>query len=181
MKANINANSNKDNGQPKSVKVTAESLKDGTVLNALILRFLNNRNQENMFSVLTCLRDSCVWVPALVNMNGEDMQKLMKKDNPIAIPVKHSMMVKPQIITTKDGELFVPVYSRRENIKSENIKGFSIINIPYVKLLEMIDGMKDCNMIVIDPYLNNLVLDENLISVSKKLPSRLSKSESGGK
>lgn len=176
VKSNNNNNINKDktSSQPKRVKITAESLKDGTVLNALILRFLNNRSQENMFAVLTCLKDSCVWLPAVVTMKGADIE-LLAKENSIAVPVKHSMTVKPQILGTKDGSQYIPIYSRKENMQHESMKGFSSVNLPYVQVLKILDGLEGIDQIVVDPFLNNLVLDDNLIGVSKKLPSHLKK------
>ncbi len=162
-----------NNQEIKRIKVTPEALKNGTVLCGLILRFLHNRTKENMFSVLSCLKDSAVWIPAKISMDGKDVDTLGLNENGIMQPIKGRFTVRPQILKTKDGNIIMPIYSRRENIKGENIKGFSIANIPYDKCLEMLDGIENCDQIVVDPYLYNVVLDEDLIKISKRLPSRL--------
>lgn len=164
-----------DTSQPQKIKVTAEALKNGTVLCALILRFLNNRTKENMFSVLSCLKDSNIWLPAKISMNGQEIDTMGLQNNGIMQPIKGSFTVRPQIIKMKDGDMIMPIYSRKENIKSENMKGFSVVNLPYEKCLEMLDTIEGCTRIVVDPYLYNVVLDEDLIGISKRLPSQLSK------
>lgn len=171
-KKNIASHTEKEN-TTQTVKVTAEALKNGTVLCALILRFLNNRTKENMFSVLSCLKDSDVWIPAKISMNGQNVDTMGLQDNGIMQPVKGSFTVRPQVLKTKDGEIIMPVYSRRENIKKENIPGFSIANLPYEKCVEMLSGIENCSKIVVDPYLYNVILDEDLIEISKKLPSQI--------
>lgn len=178
MKAKRNKKKNppksqKNTNETTTIKVTAEALKNGTVLCALILRFLHDRSRENMFSVLSCLKDSDIWIPAVISMNGQNVDTLGLQDNGIMQPVKGRFTVRPQIIKTKDEKLIMPIYSRRENIKPENIKGFSVANLPYTKCLEMLEGIEGCNEIIVDPYLYNLLLDEDLIKISQKLPSQL--------
>ncbi len=170
----MNANINNGNAQ-KKVKVTPEMLKNGELLSALILRFLNNRNKENMFTVLSCLRDSNVWLPATVTMDEKDLEVGGEGDNPVMFPVKQKMIVKPQIYKAKDDKLYVPIYSRKENVKSENLKGASLVNLPYEKCIDLLAEIEGCDRFVLDPHLYNVVLDEDLVRISQKLPSRLSK------
>ena len=49
----------------EKITITPEMLRDGTVLCGLIIRFINNRTKENMLAVLSCLRDSNVFVDRL--------------------------------------------------------------------------------------------------------------------
>lgn len=172
MKAN--ENENKRNNERSKTKITADMLKSGEVLSALILRFLNNRNKENMLALLSCLRDSNIWMPARVSNAGRGLEVDTSHGSPIMAPAKHKLVVKPQIYKAKDGNMYLPIYSRRENIKKENVKDFSVVNIPYEQCLEMLDGIPNCSRIVVDPHLYNVALDEDLIKVTKRLPSRLS-------
>lgn len=169
MKANVN----RENSS-KKFKVTPEMLQNGELLSALILRFLNNRNKENMFTVLSCLRDSNVWLPATVTADGENLEVGEASENPIMFPAKQKIVIKPQVYKAKDEKLYVPIYSRRENVKSENLKGASLVNIPFEKCIEVLGGIEGCERFVLDPHIYNVVLDEDLVRIAQKLPSRLS-------
>ena len=177
MKARISGGSGSpntnDNNKQGSVRITPEMLRDGTVLCGLVIRFLHNRNQENMFSLLSCLRDSNVFVPCEVNMNGEDFKAA--GENPVMFPAQHKIEFKPQLYKATDGKVYLPFYTRQENAKQSELKGASLVNLPYEKLVEMLSDYEECSRFVIDPKLYNVVLDEDLVRISMELPSRLSK------
>ncbi len=175
MKANISGGQEKQPAKNEKFKVTPEMLKDGTVLCGLVLRFINNRNEENMFALLSCLRDSNVFVPCEVNMNGEDLEIGGKGDNPVIFPVKHKISIKPQLYKATDGNVYMPFYTRQENAKPSELRGASLVNLPYEKLVEMLADNDECGRFVVDPKLYNVVLDEDLVRISMELPSRLSK------
>ena len=175
MKANVSGGGSNGSAKNEKVKITPEMLKDGTVLCGLVLRFINNRNQENMFSLLSCLRDSNVFVPCEVNMNGSDLEIAGKGDNPVMFPAKHKITIKPQLYRDKDGVVYMPFYTRQENAKQKDLQGASLVNLPYEKLVEMLGDNDECGSFVVDPYLYNVVLDEDLVRISMELPSRLSK------
>ena len=168
MKANVNDSSEK-------IKITPEMLKNGDVLAALILRFLNNRSKENMMSVFMCLREGNVFIPADVQMNGNDLKIGGAGDNPIMFPASHQIQIKPQFYKATDGKIYMPLYSRRENAKPSELKGVPLVNLPYLKCVEMLEENDMCSRFVIDPKLYNVVLDEDLIEISKSFPSRLEK------
>ena len=174
MKARLTEN-DKNAAPSEQVKITPEMLKDGTLLCGLVIRFINNRTKENMFSLLSCLRDSSVFVPAKINMDGRDMEIGGNGDNPVMFPVKHKVQFTPQLYKATDGNVYMPFYTRQENVKSQELAGASLVNLPYEKLVEMLGDNDECSRFVVDPKLYNVVLDEELIRISMELPSRLSK------
>ncbi len=175
MKANVNGREERRPAREEKFKVTPEMLKDGTVLCGLVLRFINNRNQENMFALLSCLRDSNVFVPCEVNMNGRDLEIAGKGDNPVIFPAKHKVTIKPQLYKATDGNIYMPFYTRQENAKQADLQGASLVNLPYEKLVEMLGDNDECGCFVVDPHLYNVILDEDLVRISMELPSRLPK------
>ncbi len=152
----------------EKIKITAEALKNGDVLCALIVRFIHNRNEANMMSVLHCLRDSNVFmaVDVAVSREGE------APSEPIVL-VKRQLMVQPKILSAADGFNYVPLFSREINSKAGLLKNAQLVNLPYLKCIEMLRGMDNCSRFVVDPFLYNFVLTENLIDISSKLPSKL--------
>lgn len=178
MKANIN-NSASTNSSPsaKGFTVTPEMLANGDVLCGLAVRFVKNRNKENMFSLLSCLRDSNLFVPANVTTDTNNMEIGGKGANPVMFPVKNTITVKPQLYKAADGHIYMPLYTRKENARAEHLKGASLVNMPYENCLELLAASEDCTRFVLDPHLYNIVLDEDLIRISQKLPSRLKRTE----
>lgn len=168
MKARVTDNSQ----TPEEIRITPQTLSDGTVLCGLILRFLHNRTKENMMAVLGCLRDSNVFVPAQVSTDGETLET-NGADNPVMFPVKHHIKFTPQLYKATDGNIYMPFYSRRENAHQKNLEGASLVNLPYIQLVEMLGNYSECSRFVIDPKLYNVILDEDLIRISTQLPSRL--------
>jgi len=165
---------NTDN-TPKTFKVTPEMLKNGDVLCGLIIRFLHNRTKENMFSLLSCLRDSNVFVPSTISADPTMTEVGGKGDNPIMFPVKQSIKITPQVYKATDGNLYIPLYSRQVNVRPEYLKGASLVNMPYTECLKILKNAEGCSRFVLDPHLYNVVLDEDLVRISGQLPSRLSK------
>ena len=158
--------------------ITPEMLRDGTVLCGLIVRFINNRSNENMMAVLSCLRDSNVFVPCTVNEGGSSVEAMA--DNPVIFPAMQRLEIKPQLYRAKDGNAYLPFYSRRENARRQYLQGASLVNMPYLKAVEMLSSIEMCSRFVVDPHLYNVTLDEDLIKISTELPSRLSGVESDG-
>ena len=119
----------------KGYIVTPEMLKNGDVLCGLVVRFIKDRNKENMFALLSCLRDSNLFVPAVVNTDAMSTDTNGAADNPVMFPAKGTITVTPQYYKAKDGNIYMPVYSRMENARQENLKGASLVNMPYANVL----------------------------------------------
>ena len=168
MSNNSNKNNSK-NSSSKNIKITPEALKNGDVLCALIVRFLKKRSKENMMSVLSCLRDSNVFMPAEVAVGGG--KELIPTQ--ILYPAVQNIVIKPQLMKAGDGKNYLPLFSREINAKAGQLKNFQLVNLPYFKCIDMLEGIEGCDRFVIDPFLYNFVLTEDLIDISKQLPSRL--------
>ena len=156
------------NSSSDKVKITPEALANGDVLCALIVRFLKKRTEENMMAVLFCLRDSNVFMPAEVTIGGKEIDKSM----PI-YPAVQNISIKPQLMKAADGNYYIPLFSREINAKAGELKKANLVNIPYMKCIDILENTKICTRFVIDPYLYNFVLTENVVNISKNLPSRL--------
>lgn len=59
-----------------SFKLKQEDLEGGELLKQAILKFNNERNENNFFDVLTLLRDSYVWIPCNTVLGDADYNKL---------------------------------------------------------------------------------------------------------
>ena len=124
-------------------------------------------------SVLFCLRDSNVFMPAEVTIGGKEIDKSM----PI-YPAVQNISIKPQLMKAADGNYYIPLFSREINAKAGELKKANLVNLPYTKCIDILENAEKCSRFVIDPYLYNFVLTENVIDISKHLPSRLENQDS---
>ena len=124
-----------------------------------------------MITVLSCLRDSNVFMPAQVAVGNVKSEA----PNSVIYPAVSNVVVKPQLMKAKDGNTYLPVFSREINAKAGLLKNSNLVNLPYMECVKMLGDIEDCAKIVVDPFLYNLVLDEDLIKISKEIPSRLEK------
>ncbi len=146
-----------------------EALRNGEVLNVFAQRFSSDRTKENMIGVLSCLRDTFVFVPAKVKVDGIDPAELAAKGNPVMLPAKKAIAISPQILASSGGDRCIPIYSLKEHIQKDKLMGYSVINMPYVKVVEMMRSLGKCDKLVLDPFSYNIMLTEKLIDISLKL------------
>lgn len=162
------SNDSNKNSSSENIKITPEALANGDVLCALIVRFLKNRTEENMMSVLFCLRDSHVFMPAEITIGGNKIDT----SQPI-YPAVQNVVIKPQLMKAADGNNYIPLFSREINAKAGELKKANLVNLPYIKCVDILEEAENCSRFVIDPFLYNFVLTENAVDISKHLPSRL--------
>lgn len=165
MKAKITNIGGSENEEP--ITNTAAALKDGTVLCGLILRFLNNKTNDNMGAVLACLRDSSVYIPCEVKADSSGTVT-PRADLPI-MPVRQQITIKPQLYKAKDGKVYMPFYTRRENARQSELQGASLVNLPYDKAVAMMRDNSAVGGFLVDPKLYNLVLTRELAEISMNI------------
>ncbi|WP_295631810.1 SseB family protein, partial [uncultured Intestinimonas sp.] len=101
-------------------KVSPKTLENGKVLCYLKLRFLEDIGDEQaMAALLSCLRDSNVWVPCQVRMEAEDLEQFQAAKAGEIITTQEETRLVPDILRAKDGALYFPMFSQREQIPEE--------------------------------------------------------------
>ncbi len=103
-----------------------EDLADGTTLITLKQDYLKNRDRESLVSLLSCLRESFVWVPMNVKMSERDEQRLRQaaKDKTLdSFKAIDEMRIAPEILTMRDGRRFFPMFSRKVLLPERYRKG----------------------------------------------------------
>jgi hypothetical protein len=111
-------------------------------MEALLVRYASEKNTESLNALANHMRQSRVLVPA--NLND--------KKQPI-----------PCFIRSKNGELFIPIYSSKTQIPKEP-KSPAILNMPFIAVDQMaIRPELKCSGIVINPFSNNLIFKEELL------------------
>lgn len=167
---------------PSCRRFTSENLEDGSVLEAAVSAFLENRNEPNLIEILRILRDSVVWVPCSVVMSEEDQKRmeefiLSQKDDMDAL-IGHEFTTQgetrlvPDILQNGENYYF-PVFSTREAMGDYG-ESFSKIPhlMPDVIRLARNNKMKP-GSIILNAFTDAFVIVEELWEIIEKMDSRL--------
>lgn len=155
-----------------SYYIDPKTLESGRVLLALKAMFNENRCKETLLPLLSCLRDSFVYVP----MNA----KLSEEDQRCAITLKVGdvwsnndvIHLTPDTLRSPDGKLWFPIFTQKEQIPEDYGKGFSVIPLQSLRCLNMAHAIAGVEGIVIDAFTEAVVLTFEIADIMKWLPSQ---------
>lgn len=167
-------------------KITEADLEDGSLLEAAVTAFNNERTEEHLINILEILRDSYVWIPCSVVMSEEDQkqfdaiaQKL--KDDPDADPTELigtefktegvTRMI-PDIL--QNGELyFFPVFTTIEAM-GEYGHHFSKVQRHMLEAVSLAEhNERELAGIVLNAFTEPFVLDSGIFDILKQMKSRI--------
>lgn len=142
-----------------SAFLTEDDLEDGSLLEAAVKKFREQKGEENLMEVLQLIRDSYVWVPCrmLSELNVEtDLEQGISPD-----------------IFQKGADFFIPMFSSEEQMK-EYATARSKYPMHALKVIKMAkESTKPLTGIVLNPFTNPFVLDMKLCEVVEKMKSRV--------
>ena len=162
-------------------KVSPETLENGKVLCYLKLRFLEDiGDQGAMTALLTCLRDSMVWVPCQVQMGEEDLARFQTAKEGDTVTTQEEARLVPDTLRDKRGDLYFPIFSQREQIPEAYGAHFSLISLPALRCLAMAHGTEGAAGLVLDAFTQPLMLPFQVADLLPELPSRLEEGPAGG-
>jgi len=128
-----------------------ELLENGERLSLLIRKYMESK--ENAHEVFSCLRDSKVWV--LIPNPPKDFS-----NNQV------STLTPDVLQSSKTQEKMIPIFSQPEQIPPDYSKGNrAILHTPFLVVCEMLDRYADVSNIIINPFIDNLVLSKNFINM----------------
>lgn len=155
-----------------SAKITAEELEDGSILEAAINRFSEERNESNFLDVLEILRDSFLWVPCNAVLSDEDQQRLMlAKKGDEFIPSDDIRLI-PDILQNGEAFLF-PSFTSVEKM-GEYGGHFSKVQKHTLEIIAMArSNKKELAGIVINAFSGPFILDKEIWDIVEKMKSRI--------
>ena len=143
--------------RPEEEASVREAMESGELLLALQYQYAQNRNRDNLVMLLSCLRDSSVWMPVVKVPGKED---------------------RPDLLQSSDGKSWIPVFSRQEQMPESCRKRFSVVSVPVTDAIRLAHRTREACGLVLDafsPITTALPLD--LADVILRLPSRQDREE----
>ena len=152
--------------------IDAKTLESGKVLVYLKYNFIENRCQETLFPLLSCLRDSQVIVPMNVIMSEADEDMFMNVKVGDVVSTNDEIRLKPDILQNGDN-FFFPMFSNAEQIPEDYGSHFSTINLSVLQCIEMAKSYEHVCGLVLDAFTDPVVLEYDLADLIPQFESRL--------
>lgn len=161
------------NMNPSTI-ITEEDLEDGTMLEAAIHTFNEERTEEHLLNIMAILRDSYVWIPCNAVMSDADKARLAAMDLNIGEEFTSHDQIRliPDILQSGD-EFFFPVFSTQEAM-GEYGNGFSKVQKHFLEALVLANNNeKDLAGIVVNAFSETYILDKELWNLVEEMKSRI--------
>ena len=154
--------------------IDPEMLKSGQVLLHLSDEFLKNGCRETLLPLLSCLRDSVVWIPMKLSISERDQKRMFRIKEGEQWKNRDEVQVEPNILRSPDGKLWLPIFSQREQVPKEYENGFTLAQWPAMQCLEMAHQAENLEGIVLDPFTeHNVTMPFFIADMLRQMPSRL--------
>lgn len=167
-------------------RITAEDLEDGTMLEAAIHAFHDERSEEHFLDILEILRDSYVWIPCNAVISEADQERFMamlaeKEDGIIGeeFVTQDNIRMIPDILQNGDA-FFFPVFSNAEAM-GEYGEAFSKVQKNFLEAITLAsNNEKELAGIVVNAFSEPFVLEKGLWDIVQKMKSRIVNGRDGG-
>ena len=147
-----------------------EMLASGEIVTELIKDFMINKNEYNFKTVMSCLRDSDVYISARMVFSEEDQKRFAQAKKGEKVIPKDKVKLNPGLLKTKDGKVYFPVFTMEEKIPEDQKKNAPALKIPFMECIKMVLGVPSTEAMVVNPFSENLLLNKNNLEIISKLP-----------
>ena len=153
-----------------------EMLENGEILTELVKDFLVNKTEENLKTLFSIIRDSDVFISAEMEFSEADKKRFMEAKPGDNIVPQDKVNIKPGFIKTKDGKVYFPVFTKEEFIPEERKKAGALpLRMPFLQCAKMALNAEKTEAILVNPFMDNFVLNKKNLEIISKLPSSLEK------
>lgn len=165
-----------------AVHITREDLKDGQMVRHAVEQFDKEADSDNLFMVLTLLRDSMVFVPCIpldgdvdqgdVKMAGEHRNASDSVSGTETESADTARLV-PDILKNENGAIYFPAFTTKDELK-KNLPDDSLMEIPMTEAVNLAEKTTGKIIgIVLDPYSQPFILDSQFMKLLKQMKSNL--------
>ena len=151
--------------------VKRETLESGKVLKALIMQYLEDQKEENLFPVLGCLRDSFIWIPGRMIFSESDREKFANAKEGDTISNDDVIKFEPDIL--QNGEYkFYPVFSSTEEM-GEYGNGFSKVQKHFFEAMNYAMGKEETVGIVVNAFSTPFIVPKEWFDLIGQIPTNI--------
>lgn len=153
-----------------------KTLEYGNILLYLKHNFFKKEDEDSLFAVLSCLRDSHVIVPMNATISKEDEEMFLASKVGDILSSHNDIRLKPDILQNGD-KFYFPMFSNIEQIPEDYGSCFSTVNLSVLQYIEMAKTYEKTSGLVLDPFTEPLIIEYELADLITKLESRIDPDE----
>jgi hypothetical protein len=163
------------------LEITTDKLENGKYLEEVSDEFYEHLDYSHYMDVLTVLRHSLVYIPctAIFDEKDENMLFEMTQENNVEdivgkiIQFSNDVRMIPDILQNKDGELFFPIFSSKNQI-GEYGESFSFVQKNILDVITLAkNSKKKSQAIVLNPFTNNIIFSRDTWELIRNIKLRI--------
>lgn len=145
--------------------VTEEPQTSDETLLQLIAQHHADTTPQTFLPILEYLRsDPKLFVPMTAQISAADQAQFLNAKPGDQISTKGQIRMKPDYLT-KDGKLFFPVFTSKEETPEQYRNNFSWMQLPFLQCAKMTLANADLSAVVINAFTKNLVLNREALQL----------------
>ena len=149
------------------MKITEDMLEDGAVLRSLIELYNKNGDRKTYAMILQCLRDSYVYVPCKITVNGELLNGIYEDD----FSRNDEVVIEPDFLYSENQDKFFPVFSSEEFLPVDRISEMSGLRKHFMDVVDWVNEIRDVDGILVDAFMNMFVCDVSYFPLLREMDS----------
>ncbi len=163
-----------ENSNSSRVAAMQAALEDGTLLGLYKSLYLENKNQETLFALMTCLKESFAIVPMnAVGMSSKKAEELQNSEAAQNMDVDMEVRLEPELLQGEGMQTWMPVFSTIDEVPEDYLKEHEFVTGRVVDCIDVAHGFDGLTGIVIDPYTTAMELPFKLAALIDTVPSIL--------
>ncbi len=123
-------------------KTNKKYLEDGTALQVMIKRFIEERSELRMIQLLDCLTDCQVVIPCNARITEKNQNAFKNAEVGAVLKLEEKLGFTPDNLITPDGHRYIPIFSNETKANPEYIKHFSQLHLYISDLMPHYDNIK---------------------------------------
>jgi hypothetical protein len=145
----------------KGGKVGANAPINSSSLKAVVTAFIQDKNQDNLKRVMECMQNpaTVVCIPAQIITSKENQEKMKQGGE---VKLEGPVHINPVLLTDNKGEKVFPIFSSEAAIPDDLKNKTTKVNLPLGQCVNILNGIKDVNAFVLDPYTANVRIGVNV-------------------
>ncbi len=150
-----------------------DALRDGTLLLDVKREFAEDPSEESFARLCAALALSFVTIPGSFGFGSEDLEQLRDAKVDVTYTLKESLRFRPDFLRDKEGGLYFPIFSNREQMPEEYASQFSAITVTAREAMRMAEGPEGLQGLVLDPFTEPFEIPMPLAEQIKELADKL--------
>ncbi len=156
------------------VQSTQAALEDGTLIGIYKSLYLENRNQETLFSLMSCLKDAYAIVPMNVTrVSKKEVDELQNSDAAQDMDVDTDFKLEPELLQGEGMQAWLPVFSTIDEIPQDYLNEHEFVTGHVTDCVGLAHSYEELSGIVFDPFTTPMELPFKLLDLIDTVPSIL--------